>query len=558
MVGLEGNGQCREAQFYYHDFLQNRGVVPAPVADHIDGCTHCQAQVERLGRMLGQAAAAGNPHRSNHSHELISELQSHFDHMGEQITCSQVKRYLPGLLFDHIRIPTPITVHVDQCERCTEDLEHLRSLALTQEQLVRLTALYAEPAQADASLCRQVKLMLADIDDLSLEDTPAHLAGHIRSCPQCRERVYEARQDLLYRCQEHSSADSRVGCGRIVGADIFDFVVLPDASTSAAAVPGGWHEAVAEHVFSCPQCLAKVQSMHRVIYGAAERADSGVATVYTPATAGTTASKKNLRSYAAYPIDVQLLGGRPKPVRKRARLRGGALMVALKRQLRSRRLRTLVPATAVSVVMAVLIGIYIISSESALGLNVHQINGMIASVRNVHIKSLGWDGALIRELWASKSVEFAAQKTPTQMEVWDNREHKKITVGQFESSIESIMTTNAAGMDDAATAKIRNQLDLKTDGIPADAELHRRVSAADANNPAIEEYEIIFPSPDQGDLPVMNRRILSVDIATQLPLKSELYQRQTPECPWQLQTTKVYEYPTDKQMHQRFDKYLKR
>ena len=558
MVGLEGNGQCREAQFYYHDFLENRGTVPGAVAGHIDGCAHCRAQVERLGRVLGEAAPEGNTHRVSHSRELIAELQSHFDHMGEQVACNQVKRYLPSLLFDHIRIPTPITVHVDQCDGCTEDLDHLRSLGLTQEQLVRLAALYAEPAPTDPAECRQVKLMLAETDDLSLQETPTHLADHIRACPQCRERVYEARQDLLYRCQEHAQADAHTGCGRIVDADIFDFVVPPGGGVSSAADSAAGREAVTAHVFSCPQCLAKVQNMHRVIYGAAERADSGVATVYTPAKAGATASNKNLRSYAAYPIDVQLRGGRAKSVRKKTR--GPRVLAAgFKRRLSSRRLKTYVPVGVLSVVVGALIGIYVISSQSATALNVNidKFNSKVANAQTVHVTVFGVDGAPSAEYWKCDGEFYAQQRGPkAKLEVWNVRAGTKIeTVPGESSSISQIVGVDAASMERQGE-RMGEILNLSLGKVPDGADVQFEQRAADATNPALDIYTITFPAATASQASLEKRIVLCVDFATQLPQSSVLSERRLPDGDWEVQTTRSYEYRPKSRMLQRFNKHL--
>ena len=61
---------------------------------------------------------------------LVGELQRHFELLGERVTCAQVKPLLAGLLDPSvvIRIPTPVTVHVDHCAACARDLETLRGL----------------------------------------------------------------------------------------------------------------------------------------------------------------------------------------------------------------------------------------------------------------------------------------------------------------------------------------------------------------------------------------------------------------------------------------------
>jgi hypothetical protein len=51
-----------------------------------------------------------------------------------------------------IRIPTPITVHLDHCPECADDLKALRNLGLTAEQLERLERLYGCESLGTSSL----------------------------------------------------------------------------------------------------------------------------------------------------------------------------------------------------------------------------------------------------------------------------------------------------------------------------------------------------------------------------------------------------------------------
>jgi hypothetical protein len=543
MVAFEGSGQCREAQLHYHDFLQDKGIVPKTIADHIDGCAHCRAQVQRLAQMLGTAAEAGNPHRLNHSRELIAELQSHFEHVGEQIRCNQAKRYLPGLLSDRIRIPTPVTVHIDQCDQCTEDLERLRSLGLTQEQLATLGELYAEPAEVDLSLCRQVKLLLAETDDLRLEEIPAHLADHICSCPQCRGRIYEARQDLLDRCREHRTTDPYVGCGRIMAGDIFDFVVLKGTDPSGQTSIYDWHHIVAHHVFSCPKCLAKVQQMHRAIYGVAERADSGVTTVYTATGVVKPPTRKNRHSYADYPIDVQVMGGRLKTHRRRSG-RVKTLADALKRGLQGRKLKTLIPAAAVTIVVALLVGIYIVTAQAASALNLRQIKRTQSKATNVHVTVVGRDGATILEDWISSSAGVFLREIHGRQNIYDVREHRKTTVAIGETPAEWKPREEAEYQ--GVLKSMRYYLESDFAMFADRTDLTRQDGSPEGTGSILDMYEIVSRrSQDESE---QQRLLISLDSATKMLKRVESSRKFTAEGEWELQSIKQFDYPSESEI----------
>jgi hypothetical protein len=557
MVAFEGNGVCREARVFYHDFLQDRAVVPKSVADHIDGCAHCRAQVQRLEQAMGEAANAGNPHCLNHSSQLIAELEAHFEYVGEQVACNQVKRFLPGLLADRVRIPTPITVHVDQCDQCTEDLERLRSLGLTQEQLARLGELYAEPARADLSLCRQVEVMLAEADDPGLEEIPATLAEHICSCPQCRERVYGAREDLLDLSKERPAVGPHVGCRRVMTADIFDFVVLPGEDAVDQASAADRRRAIGEHVFYCAECLEKVQNLHRVIYGIAERADSGVATVYATKEAVLLPAGKSHDPYAAYPINVSAVGGRIRSPGRRSR-RTSSLAALLRQTIRVRGLRRFIPATALIVVAALLVGLYALSSRSASGLNIGQLNRAVSERPNVHI-SITWrfaSGLQARaDDWISSSELVISQEREGQQSlIYDTEDRLKITASWDRSQVQkAAMTGNEYRR---AMDAFQRKLSFGSAALSEKAELRPQTGSADGNSPELDVYEIVSPRTVENGESMPSRTLVYIERATNLLKRMEVSQENPDET--RSQETILYEYPTDQEILQHFNGIIDR
>lgn len=130
MVAFDGSERCRQAEAYYHDYLQDdaSAAVPRGALDHIRGCQYCQRRVENLRGMLSEEGAGRSTCPSARDRRLIGELERHLELLGERVTCARVRPFLPGLLDPSvtIRIPTPVTVHVDNCPECAGDLESLR------------------------------------------------------------------------------------------------------------------------------------------------------------------------------------------------------------------------------------------------------------------------------------------------------------------------------------------------------------------------------------------------------------------------------------------------
>jgi hypothetical protein len=282
-------------------------------------------QIDRLQEAVtGPAAGWYEPIKMSDIIDTLSRLP-----LPERaVTCSRVKPFLPGLLLPEVqvRIPTPITVHLDHCPECTEDLEALRDLGLSPEQLERLERLYHGPAAQDRRLCRKARSRIAAFVCGSLAGIEAELLDHL-ACTRCRSRVYRSRQKLLEK--EANGESQALGADDdIAAAEIFDY-----------AVPYGRTDGGAQPVGDTPMqtgraCLKKIQELDETIYGIAERTDSGIATVYKTvetdaqpqrATAsvaeGTDApgiAQSYCDPYPGYPIHVQVI--EPAPASGDARL----------------------------------------------------------------------------------------------------------------------------------------------------------------------------------------------------------------------------------------------
>jgi hypothetical protein len=153
-----------EAVQWYYDLVVGRAPgVPEAMIRHIRRCWVCRKRILRLKEAVTGAGGETDGSRSEMKRDVIDTLSLHFGCLDEQVTCSRVRPFLPGLLMPsvQIRIPTPITVHIDHCSECAEDLEVLGDLGLNAEQLERLQQLYEHKVQEDPRLCRRAKSEIA-------------------------------------------------------------------------------------------------------------------------------------------------------------------------------------------------------------------------------------------------------------------------------------------------------------------------------------------------------------------------------------------------------------
>ncbi|MHC4230270.1 MAG: hypothetical protein ACYSW0_22790 [Planctomycetota bacterium] len=163
MISHNLHSNCVNARIYYYDFLgeQTRAGIPGATLEHIIQCAHCQNEVNRLRTLFERADSRITSEQSQRDSAIIMLLKLHFAYIGEPVKCNTVKPFLAGLADPvlQIRTRTPITVHLDECRACRDDLRNLRDMHLTHEQLCHLGQLLANEPTGDAMSCSQAQVV---------------------------------------------------------------------------------------------------------------------------------------------------------------------------------------------------------------------------------------------------------------------------------------------------------------------------------------------------------------------------------------------------------------
>ncbi|KPL22531.1 MAG: hypothetical protein AMJ75_07925 [Phycisphaerae bacterium SM1_79] len=184
---------CEEAKLYYFELLDNESdaFVPELIIDHVGRCQHCQEQISRLKGALSQAGADDGSERGQVGSPVAIMLRLHFAYIGERVTCETARPFLAGMSDPalEIRIPTPITVHLDSCRQCAEDLETIRGLNLNPKQLHQLGQLFAEAFSQDAAKCSQMREIIKSVAGLDFGGISAETLKHLCKCPVCQGRT---------------------------------------------------------------------------------------------------------------------------------------------------------------------------------------------------------------------------------------------------------------------------------------------------------------------------------------------------------------------------------
>jgi hypothetical protein len=153
------NSMCQEAKPYYYDCLceEKRGPIPLSTIKHIEQCKHCQNHINRLKVVLSQKDSIKSE-QGQDSSAVTTMLQLHFAYIGKYVTCETVRPFLPGMLDPaiEIRIPTPITAHLDNCRQCAEDLKAIQKLNLNSTQLYGLSQFFVKGLSRDTTECSEM------------------------------------------------------------------------------------------------------------------------------------------------------------------------------------------------------------------------------------------------------------------------------------------------------------------------------------------------------------------------------------------------------------------
>ena len=166
MADFNAYSLCRQAQAHYLAFISRNTAdsVPQQIAEHIGQCGHCRGQIEQLSHILNSPASAGVVSQTKNAAEM---LKMHFSYLGRKVTCNTVKPFLPALLDQalEIKIPTPITVHIDNCPNCPKNLETIRELNLPRVDLCRLSQMFAEKTKHTYIYAPAVQSAISEIID---------------------------------------------------------------------------------------------------------------------------------------------------------------------------------------------------------------------------------------------------------------------------------------------------------------------------------------------------------------------------------------------------------
>jgi len=552
MIAPNPNLLCQQAELYYYDFLceEGRALIPEPMVSHIKQCQYCQEQIDKLEKALSQGEGHIEPEQEQVSSAVTVMLKLHFAYIGKPITCETVKPFLPGMLDPdlEIRIPTPITVHLDNCRQCSEDLETIRKLNLSRKQLRRLSQLLAEKPAEDNVSCSKARAAILAVVHMAFQETTKEVLKHLCTCLSCRKALYEFRDTICreYEEAEREEIDEKVfPCEELPITDIFDYVV-PYGLDPAANQYVKFRDSLTSHMRTCPTCLAKMQHLHNTVYGIAERPESDVVTVcHIDESAKAEAATKFEDAYAGFPIRVEI-ASREEQVKAEQLVSTVSFTTALRQKVSAVNLKRFAK-TGVAAAAVILIAIaLLLTIQPTKAVTIDQIYKALEKAKNVYIASFVPDKKEpVQEIWVSRSLNVYITKTGNQLVLWDisNRVRKSKQLDITATETMPLTANMITDIEKLISGSLGLMPFYDMSEIPGDAQWSR-VDEKGVEEPTkgIEVYVLQWLEKRYDGSIILRKWQLFVDANMSLPQRVEWYKKLINDSEFRLETKMVVKY----------------
>lgn len=551
MIAPNYNKFCAEAERHYFDFLRDEAKRPVPseVIDHIMGCLYCREQMSRLEAMLAECKEHPQTHLAQHQMATTAILKLHFSFVGKHVNCADARPFLPNLLAPttQIRMPTPITAHIDNCDQCKEDSKKLQNLGLGNKQLITLSELFADQLDADETDCAAAREAIPTVVAMAFGRTDAKTLRHLSLCPKCRQELYKFRQTILEQTKilhsENETQKSIFPCSSIGAKDVFDYCI-PYGIDPASDEYAKFRKSLTTHIVCCADCLDKIQQLHKTVYDIADRPESGVATVFH---IDTTAKVETESLYDGFPVRVETAN-----LDSREQTRSEKLETAVKPKSASKNIRPLLKV-AIPVAAVIMLAVGLFSSvHTAKGLAIEQIYKAIDTVKNIHISNFNPDTQkLAYEEWISRSGGLDIYKKNNKCTLSDIsasiRKTKDLSTGLIEqTSLSGDALTSIT--DRIANASVIMPFRTPSE-IPADAKWSEITDSEPTDKVGhTKVYELSWPESTINGPKVQRTWRIFIDTSTNLPQKTQLFIQSPSEPQPVMETVFIIEYPMDQEI----------
>jgi len=553
MISNNHDINCTNARLYYYDFLsrKNRDSIPAGALNHITQCLNCQSEMDRLKGLFIQADERLGGEQSRKNSAIGDLLRLHFEYIGEPVKCNTVKPFLASLADPvlQIRIPTPITLHIDQCRACRDDLLTLIDLQLPHKYLCRLGQVLADEPAEDVVSCAEAQAAIDDVVSMNFCKTNAEVLKHLCTCPDCRRQLYLSREALRKKLPDDQALQNEFPCEAVSAADIYDYC-MPYGIDPADDQYAGFRESLTSHLRGCTNCLAKMQKLHLAICSIAERYESEAVTVYNIDESSRAHSPNESGPYAGFPIAAETAAGKDKIHTGQPATTVESAAAPAKRASASN-LKPLFKA-GLAAAAVILIGLALLfNTQTAKAVTIEQICKAIANAKNIYIATFKTSNTEpVQEKWVSRTQNVYLLKDEKELFLTDItnriRTVKNLDTGEVETlSLSDDMVAELEQMMAGYLGLVPPDL---LDVVQEDAELKPLPSnSLDIDAEGSEVYELTWTKETSPNNSEFRKWQVFVDPKKNRPVRI-ISKKSDDNIEYSLVSSQLIEYPSDSYM----------
>jgi hypothetical protein len=538
MIDINSSSRCEKARPYYYEYLckETRVNVPHDIAAHIEECNNCQGEVQRLESLLVKSIEPTESNIKEKNSALITNSNLHFSYIGELVSCNTVRPFLPSMADPllKIRIPTPITVHLDKCRQCEADLQKIIELELTHKQLCRLGQLFAEMPFESQISCFEINDSIDSVVSLDFDDLSEDILKHVCICSDCRSKIYQERENYKQTIAS-KTVPKELACEAAAMTDIFEYC-FPYGINPKSDEYARYDSTFADHVTRCSTCIGKMQDLHCAINDIMERAESDIVTCYNVAEESEQSVKEVEATdnvYEDWPIKVEVISSsevtgvsQPSPAaetrpgeRKRQKVSSNKIVPILK----------YASAAAAIIVLAFIF----FNTPAARAVNLGQVYNALGQIKNMYtIVYNERTSEISQEMWVSQDLNIKMYKTKGKLVLWDlaNQVQKEANL-----NLDSI---NTIELDSDAVSRTEETMAAPWGLLPFEntASLPRGAEWQQVPNEEIgifdsdtEVYDLIWSDKSLAGVDVFRKYRVYLTASTTLPYKTEFLERRGQE-----------------------------
>ncbi len=547
MIANQKHYLCTDSEPYYYDLAcyQNVEQIPAHILQHAENCSVCRAEIEQLQTIIEQTCPDSVSGDDMNPDVVIKNLSLHLRCSGQLVDCGVVRVFLSSLADSAlpVRIPTPITIHVEKCQQCADDLAAIQQLNLSHKQLCALGQIFGEECDSNHDVCKEAQGTMKAVAGMSFKGISHETLKHICVCPECRKSLYQQRQTLL-----SAAADSELDTADSLctPTDIFDYC-FPYGIDPANDQYAGFRPAFVSYVSANKTCLEKMQQLHTTVTGIMERMASGIVTrVEIDQSAKQPAGSDTDDVYAEWPMTVEVFDHTASFFASEIKKEDGVKIAGSAQRKKVATTSRFKPLKRTAVAAAILlIALLAFNIRTAKAIDLKEVYAALSQIHNICISRFAPDKIEpIQQEWVSRTLNIRMFKTGDRFTLWDIDEGIRKTKMSISSATEVV--TPSADLLLKFSKSITNSFGFmpfnSLSNLPENSQWNK---VEDLDKDAVVEGTEVYDLTcvEQGERP--RRWRVWVDSTTKLPKKTLWHIKRMPNEDYALEARMQIDYCTE-------------